>query len=136
MILGLLGVLVVVVVVLAVLRRRFVVVRIEGISMEPTFRAGDRVLVRRTRLAGVSRGQVVIFRPPNPVAGDPPWMVKRVAALPGDPVPAGVAAPCDVRVPPARLVVLGDNSDHSYDSRRAGYIAGDSLLGVVVRALA
>ncbi|MEV3986782.1 S26 family signal peptidase [Nonomuraea sp. NPDC049758] len=43
---------------------------------------------------------------------------------------------CDApgtRVPDGHLVVLGDNPRRSHDSRRAGYLTADRLLGVVLR---
>ncbi|RFU37562.1 hypothetical protein DZF91_32210 [Actinomadura logoneensis] len=61
------------------------------------------------------------------------WNVKRVVALPGDPIPPGVPGEGGP-VPPGRLVVLGDNPD-SVDSRQRGLYAGDRLLGVVLRRL-
>jgi signal peptidase I len=57
------------------------------------------------------------------------WMIKRVAALPGD-----LTAKGD-RVPPGKFVVLGDNPAGSYDSRVFGYCPADRLLGVVVFVL-
>ena len=113
-------------VVLAVLRRRYVLVDVTGVSMLPTLRPGDRVLVRRTRLGSVRRGQLVVVAPPRHSPGDPPWLVKRAVALPGDPF-------LDAPVPPGRLAVVGDNRDHSVDSRRTGTLPASALLGVVVR---
>jgi signal peptidase I len=124
-------------------RRRLVVVRVRGTSMEPTLHDGQRVVVRRTTLDAVFRGQLVVFAAPasdaGPIPGDPPWMVKRAVALPGDPAPLDVLPPdagaAGARIPPGRLVVLGDNSSASFDSRRAGYIDGSTLLGVVQRVI-
>jgi signal peptidase I len=134
--------------VLVAVRRRFVVVRVVGTSMQPTLRDGERVLVRRTELQRVRRGQLVVFAsfslgPDSTVVpampGDPPWLVKRAIALPGDPVPhEQVPLLRDAtlaQVPPGRIVVLGDNQSASFDSRRAGYIDGNTLLGIVVRTL-
>jgi signal peptidase I len=138
-----------------VLRRAYVVVTVTGDSMRPTLDPGDRVLVRRTPLRRVRRGQLVVVanpatgQPDNPglrmpddpgprMPDDPPWLVKRAAAVPGDAVPEevpGLRAIGDGRVPDGRLVILGDNTDRSFDSRRAGYFAADTLLGVVVRRL-
>lgn len=125
-----------------VLRRFFAVVQVVGISMEPTFHTGDRLLVRRRRLSRLRVGDVVVFeRPPGwPVAGEfasrRQWMVKRVAALPGDPVPAQVTtAVAERRVGQGRLVVLGDNPAFSFDSRQFGLLPADRLLGVVLRRM-
>jgi signal peptidase I len=119
------------------LRRRFISVQVVGTSMEPTLSAGDRILVRRAGLERVQLGQIVVVANPSPVTGDPAWLVKRVAALPGDAVPRdGVPAlreaPEDV-VPAGQLVLLGDNQAASYDSRVAGYFEAATLLGVAVR---
>ena len=63
------------------------------------------------------------------------WLIKRVAALPGDPVPRdGVPALRSVteeRVPPGQVVLLGDNRRCSVDSRQLGYFPLECILGVV-----
>ncbi|MGX7824651.1 S26 family signal peptidase [Actinokineospora sp. 24-640] len=115
------------------LRSRLVRVHVRGVSMLPNLSPGDRVLVRRTPLRHIRPGDVVVFgRPRATMEG---WMVKRVLAVPGDPIPRQ-AVPLLWRypgshVPPARLVVLGDNPNESYDSRTFGYLNADLLLGVV-----
>jgi signal peptidase I len=128
----------------AQLRRTLVAVGVVGISMEPTLREGERVLVRRTTTAAVRRGQLVVFAQPHlhpgpPSPDHPSWLIKRVVALPGDPAPRDLLPSAETgaesAVPPGKLVVLGDNRDHSYDSRRIGYIDGNSLLGVVLRRM-
>ncbi|MEN3540056.1 S26 family signal peptidase [Microbispora sp. ZYX-F-249] len=130
---------------IAAARRRFVVVRVAGTSMVPTYQPGDRVLIRRGRRAVLRRGQVVVFRrrPPDSTGRparlrDTEWLIKRIAAMPGDAVPDRVtagtrAAPGDV-VPADRLVVLGDGPNSS-DSRHWGYLPVSEVLGVVVRRL-
>lgn len=95
--------------------------------MQPTYRDGDRLLVRRR--TQVARGDVVVVPHPR-VSGE--LMIKRVAALAGDPAPAG---PAD-QVPPGHLVLLGDNPAESFDSRHAGFFGTRQVLGVVVRVLA
>ena len=126
---GLLGCAVVAV---TVLRRRLLLVTVEGVSMEPTYRPGDRLLVRRTAPASVRRGSVVVFAAPHGAAPtDPPLMVKRAVAVPGDPVPDGVPVAGPV-VPAGHLVVLGDNAAHSADSRTMGYLPAGDVVGVVV----
>ncbi len=120
---------VVAIAVLGWLRLGWLVVTVSGPSMQPTLRSGDRLLVRRTSVGGVRAGQVVVldteFR----------LIVKRVAAVPGDRVPPGVARGADERVPAGRLVLLGDNPSASIDSRAQGYYDGTHLIGVAVRPL-
>jgi signal peptidase I len=117
------------------LRRRLLLVTVEGTSMTPTYSPGDRLLVRRVAFAALRRGDAVVLRPPGAVPpGDPRYLVKRAAALPGDPVPAGVPADGPV-VPAGRLAVLGDNAPGSADSRAMGLLPAGSVVGVVVRRM-
>lgn len=120
-----------------VVRTRLVAVTVEGDSMAPTLRPGDRVLVVRLPLRWVRRRQLVVFAPPDEVRheSNPPWLIKRAVALPGDVVPAEIPNLAGARVPADRFVVLGDNSARSFDSRRAGYLDARALLGVVVRRM-
>lgn len=134
------------------LNRTRVAVEVVGHSMEPAFRHGERLLVRRVPAARLRVGDVVVLGRPDTAElqevllsqdSMPPWVVKRVAALPGDPVPDSVlpAVPGgntagDGTVAPGRLVVLGDNSDHSTDSRVWGPIPDDRVLGTVRRRMA
>ncbi|MEV0609636.1 S26 family signal peptidase [Polymorphospora rubra] len=120
------------------LRRRFVVVTVTGPSMLPTLRHGDSLLVRRTRVDGLRHGAVVVLELPRQVAAPGPgvpdrWSVKRVVGLPGD-VTAGIDG-AERPVPAGCVAVAGDNAAMSYDSRHVGPVAGDRLLGVVVRRL-
>ena len=142
---------------LLVARRRWTVVAVNGPSMEPALAHGDRVIVRRARIGNVRAGQIVVFRHPPPwrgvdgwrdgrllpeeghwATGSPPvrpqWTIKRVAAVPGDPLPAELAAHCaelGATVPPDTLAVLGDNRPRSIDSRRFGYVVAGDILGVL-----
>jgi|HubBroStandDraft_1064217.scaffolds.fasta_scaffold251218_2 signal peptidase I len=132
------------------LRKRFALVTVTGDSMMPTLAPGDHVLVRRVRISRLRRGQVVVMEAPgiegyravpHRVAeiGRGEWIIKRVAAVPGDPRPDGslpaTAGPPGRLVPPGRFVVLGDNAAWSHDSRHIGYIPGDRLLGIAVRRI-
>jgi signal peptidase I len=123
--------------VVAWLRRRLAVMTVIGDSMAPTYRDGDRLLLRLGRRA--ERGAAIAFRtPPRPYPGGErlDWLVKRVAAVSGDAVPAAVRAAVagyDV-VPPGYLVVLGDGV-RSQDSRQFGFVAVDTVRGSVLRKI-
>jgi len=125
------------------LRRRLVVVDVEGNSMEPTVTFDDRLVVRRVRPAALRVGDIVVFERPyrdgpdapwawRPVAPGRRWLIKRLAALPGDPAPPGVPGGAGT-VPGAVAAVLGDNRDASIDSRAFGFVPLERVLGVAVR---
>ncbi|SPT51749.1 S26 family signal peptidase [Actinomadura madurae] len=139
---------------IAWLRRRYVVIDVDGQSMRPTLDAGDRVLVRRRSLRHVRAGDIVVVentarqgtdRRPSAAAhgrrgaSGHAWVIKRAAAVPGDPVPASLAArvsaPAGTPVPDGRMLILGDNTTASFDSRHYGYLPGTGVLGVVIRRL-
>jgi signal peptidase I len=139
-------------------RRRYLITTVDGPSMEPTLRSGDRLLVRRTRR--VRAGQIVVVRirppmldaPPPDVAEDAATVVpfepehpggrlyvKRAIAVAGDPVPVDrvplLRAAPGAAVPRGALVVLGDNAATSWDSRDYGFVRGEQFVGVAVRRL-
>jgi signal peptidase I len=124
------------------LRRRYLVVRVNGESMIPSLRPGDRVLVRRASLRGLRAGTIILIRAwpgsglsrvgggrqPDAV----PWLIKRLASGPGEPVPAVARAGCgNVHVVPAgKAVVLSDNLSGA-DSRTWGFASADQVVGYV-----
>lgn len=170
----------IVAVLLALLLRTFVlqVYRVPSVSMEPTLRAGDLLVVNKfvLRRGGdrwnpwlpqrpVDRGDVLVF--PNPTApGD--LLVKRCVARDGDHVqirdkelllereaviedrarrvderiyPDSAFLPKPLRtrdqfgpivVPHQELLCLGDNRDHSLDSRHWGTIEERRVVGLAV----
>jgi signal peptidase I len=113
-------------------------VTVTGDSMTPTFTDGDRVLVLRVPTHRLRVSDVVVVRLPGANGPrDRPWLIKRVAALPGDPVPATVTPTVgENHVPDGRLVVLSDNPAGAVDSRELGYVDAGLVLGRVVRQLA
>jgi len=83
------------------------------------------------------RGQVVVFAGFPPVLdGRAQWVIKRAAAVSGDPIPRdsvpALRSVPEQHVPARHLVALGDRPDRSYGSRRDGYVTADRFLGVVV----
>ncbi|MFI7672209.1 signal peptidase I [Actinophytocola sp. NPDC049390] len=106
-------------------------VTVRGHSMSPTLHDRQRLLVRKLRRPP-RRGDVVVFAVPDTGsdAGDPPYRVKRVAAVGGDPVPDWLAGtmPGVARVPAGHVVVAGDNR-RSQDSRHLGLVAVDDIVG-------
>ncbi|MGC8498641.1 MAG: S26 family signal peptidase [Acidimicrobiales bacterium] len=87
-------------------------VEVEGLSMTPTYRPGERVLVVR-RWRPVRPGDVVLARDPR----DPHrWLLKRCLARRGDAV--------DLR---------GDNAAVSTDSRDFGDVSSRAIGWLVVR---
>jgi signal peptidase I len=129
---------------LVTMRRRFVLVTVTGTSMSPALLPGDRVIVRRGAGDELRAGRIVVFRDPRgdclgygyePGAPNR-WMIKRVAATPGDTVPKlARAAVGDVAVVPrGMLVVLGDSAN-STDSRSWGFLPATEVLGIAVRRL-
>ncbi|MFG1871618.1 S26 family signal peptidase [Micromonospora arborensis] len=130
--------------------RRLIRVTVQGTSMSPTYADGDHVLVRRRPAVRV--GDVVVIERPDadktwatlpikPGSGQSAlqargWMIKRVVAGPGDPIPRETFAGLDTlpgdHVPAGMLIIIGDNADASFDSRQLGFFPADRVLGTPV----
>ncbi|MEV6964049.1 S26 family signal peptidase [Hamadaea sp. NPDC051192] len=121
-----------------------IAVKVRGPSMEPALTSGRTVLVVRGLRLRV--GDVIVVERPDeleparwlapPLSGSlrtTQWLVKRVAALPGDVVPEPIQHLVRTTiVPTGAVVLLGDNRPVSYDSRQAGFFPRDRVLGRVV----
>ncbi|NLC42796.1 MAG: signal peptidase I [Clostridiales bacterium] len=142
-------------VVLALLIRIFLfeIILVVGGSMIPTLDDGDRVFVNKIGyiIGEPELGDVVIFKTPED--GKTSY-VKRVIGLPGDQVeiidgivyvneeslsePYISEQPFNdfalETVPEGRIFVLGDNRNHSKDSRdyHVGFVPMDNLVGKAV----
>jgi signal peptidase I len=123
--------------------------RVEGQSMEPNLHSNQRLVVEKLsyRFHGPQRFDVVVLKLPN--QGEE-LLIKRVVGLPGDTIEirdgqvyidgTPLAEPfLDVQtrpgrnsrvvVPPLHVYVLGDNRDHSNDSRSFGPVPIENIVG-------
>jgi len=117
-------------------------VQVSGVSMLPTLKNGQRVLVTKAYwLPGVgpiSRKDIVVLRDTSPGALPGAYIIKRVQYLPGDTVPFfdepkyRSFAEGPLKIDPGYLYVMGDNLPQSEDSREFGPVASDNVLGKVV----
>ena len=133
-----------------------------GINCLPTLMVGDRILVNKYiyRNEDPRRGDIIIFLYPKDPSKD---FVKRALGIPGDVLeirnrelyinnkkyienyinldpnantsdksPANNFGP--ITVPEGSLFVLGDNRDHSYDSRFWGFVDRSAVKGKVINS--
>jgi signal peptidase I len=126
---------------------------IPSVSMEPTLKVKDRVIVNKLSydFHDVHRGDIVVFKsPPGEESASVKDLIKRVIALPGETVEArdghilingqpleepylqdgvttGQIEP--KKVPPGHVWVMGDNRPNSKDSRFFGAIDENLIVG-------
>ena len=122
-------------VILALLIRIFLfeIIMVVGESMIPTLENGDRVFVNKIGyiIGEPQHGDLVIFKTPEDSRTN---YVKRLIGLPGDRVMVAEPAYNDFAeeiVPEGTIFVLGDNRNHSKDSRdyHVGFVPMDNLTG-------
>ncbi len=125
---------------------------VEGYSMEPTLENGEKVMVEKVsyRFRDPKRGEIIIIK--NPLKRRDIY-IKRVVGLPGDTIEVkngqifinGILLEEDYVlepfnswysgtffVPEGHVFVLGDNRNHSDDSRRIGPIPYGDVIGRVM----
>ncbi|QQK08232.1 signal peptidase I [Miniphocaeibacter halophilus] len=125
---------------------------VDGISMEPTLKTNDFILVNRIGflLGDLEPGDIIQFHSPNNKKKD---FIKRVIAVEGDTVEIknnrvfvngnelvenytmtkGITGYKDEKhweIGKDEVFVLGDNRDYSNDSRTFGPIKKDSIVGI------
>ncbi len=111
----------------------FRIVVVNGPSMEPTYKHGDRLLMTTAYwlFGPVQKGDVVVIMRPT---GE--LLIKRVAALAGEQVPRAYWSPLVYmmggRVPEGHIFVVGDNLERSEDSRQIGAIPLSYVQGKIV----
>jgi signal peptidase I len=122
-------------------------VRVENVSMQPTLKPGEFLLVNRVayKFGQPSIGDIIVFHAPG--ASDTDY-IKRVIALPGDQVrvvdgivyvnnnplyePYIAEAPRyngTWDIPEDQFFVLGDNRNNSSDSHMWGFVPRDDIVG-------
>lgn len=127
-----------------------------SISMEPNLIAEQRLLISRVSylVGDPERGDIVVFVPPNQPPNDPP-LIKRLIGLPGETISFQdtdvyinglkldepyINEPCDTgRCPDEtwqlgdnEYFFMGDNRNHSHDSRAFGSINHSQIVGRAV----
>ena len=123
--------------------------RVEGQSMEPNLHTDQRLVVEKLsyRFHGPHRFDVVVLRVPG--QGED-LLIKRVVGLPGEtleikdgqvyingqpleePFVLENTRPgrySSITIPPLHVFVLGDNRNHSNDSRSFGPVPIDNIVG-------
>lgn len=128
-------------------------------SMEPTLEVNDRLIIDKLgyRFKEPNRGDIVVFSPPDQLKSQyKDAFIKRIIGLPGDIVEVkngivyvnGEALPEDYiaelphedwpppgisnTVPADSYLVMGDNRNNSYDSRKWGYVPRENIIGRAV----
>ncbi|NOZ72998.1 MAG: signal peptidase I [Chloroflexi bacterium] len=122
--------------------------RVESLSMEPTLFEDQRLIIEKITFdfRTPQRGDIIVFHPPE--GGKIP-LIKRVIGLPGETIAIhegrvfidgqALSEPylrtlTHGRYPPTPIpaesyFVMGDNRDHSHDSRSFGAIPKTSIIG-------
>lgn len=92
----------------------FGVVKVDGNSMYPTLKDGEYVLMKITD--DVEVGDIVVLHVDYEYEMESEYIIKRVAEIAGD----------------GSVYVLGDNTEHSFDSRHCGYFPKEIIRGKVI----
>jgi signal peptidase I len=128
----------------AELRHHFVVIRVEGKSMEPTFRHRSIVFARRIPIYCAHHGDIVIFCARDLGPCIPRYLIKRVVGVAGDEretiireldswSPGGASDTMERKkecvIPEGYFIVGGDNAE-SLSPEQIGLVSEDDVIGV------
>ncbi|WOC31557.1 MULTISPECIES: signal peptidase I [Caproicibacterium] len=123
--------------------------RVIGVSMQNTCHDGDLVLLWELQYHP-QRGDIVVVNSDNPLQEN---LIKRVIAVAGDHIVVSngtvtrngkkltepyvkeqpwSGTDVDLTVPPDHVFLMGDNRNHSTDSREIGAVAASDVIGKVV----
>lgn len=110
--------------VIALFRWMFFIGYVPTSSMEPTLKTGSVLLGIRI-IGSIETGDIIVFRHNEKL------FVKRVAAVGGDIIEENGQT---LTVPAECFYVLGDNTEHSYDSRcwKEPFVERQDVLAVVI----
>ena len=129
--------------------------KVDGRSMDPTFCNGDMLLTDKFtyRFRDPERYEIIVFKSPVSVGRD---LIKRIIGLPGETVEIRGQSvyvnaqklpenylpknrPTDghkamvegkpIVIPQGEYIVMGDNREHSSDSREFGTIKREAMIG-------
>lgn len=122
-----------------------------GVAMEPNFKAGDYMLIKRINIK-IDRGDAIVFIDPSNDT-ETQYFLKRVVGLPGEkitikdgnllidgrvlsesaylPTEEKTPGEIDTLLKDDEYFVLGDNRDYSYDSRKFGSVTKEDIIGEV-----
>lgn len=127
----------------------FGVVQISGTSMQPTYENGDMVMYKTG--SKCKNGDIIIFQSTDEQYGSEKQIIKRVIGVAGDEIcveneilyvngkevhegykQGNTGDIANIIIPEGYVYVLGDNREHSKDSRSVGLISVDTIIGRAV----
>lgn len=129
-----------------ILRKSIFIVKVNGDSMQPTFKSGQRLIFFKPIFFDYHYSDVILIDVKKWQANISstshikyPYVIKRIIAKQGDKVLDTTNNHLEyVRlfiVPFRHYYVLGDNHHHSLDSRQLGSVPRNSIVGKFVKVL-